>query len=75
MQWLSHTPFAASCTVERQLWFEGVQLPLQDHIKILGVTVDRELRCKSVAHQISLCVSALLTMAGSLDLTWYSNPL
>ncbi|XP_045122826.1 uncharacterized protein LOC123511207 [Portunus trituberculatus] len=30
--------------VEGQLRFEGEQLPLQEHIKILGVTMDRELR-------------------------------
>ncbi|KAK3896262.1 hypothetical protein Pcinc_000066, partial [Petrolisthes cinctipes] len=46
-------------------------LPLQDHVKILGVTFDAELRFDKhihhIAHQASLRVSALRRVAGFLD--------
>ena len=58
-------------TMEGQLRFEDVQLPLQNNIKVLGVTIDRELRFDQhitiVARQTSQRVSALQRMAGSLD--------
>ena len=57
--------------MEGQLRFEGVRLPLQNNIKILGITIDRELRfdqhITTAARQISQHVSALRRMAGSLD--------
>ena len=67
---ISRSP-AAPQAVEGQLRFEGVRLPLQENIKILGVTIDRELRydqhITSVARQTSQRVSALRRVAGSLD--------
>ena len=67
---ISRSP-AASQAVEGLLRFEGEQLTLQEHIKILGVTMDRELRydthITSVARQTSQRVSALRRVAGSLD--------
>ncbi|MPC84609.1 hypothetical protein E2C01_079353 [Portunus trituberculatus] len=67
---VSRSP-AASQAVEGQLQFEGEQLSLQEHIKILVVTIDRELRydthITSVARQTSQRVSALRRVAGSLD--------
>ena len=46
-------------------------MSLQNNIKVLGVTIDRELRfdqhITTVARQISQCMSALRRMAGSLD--------
>ncbi|MPC51602.1 hypothetical protein E2C01_045451 [Portunus trituberculatus] len=57
--------------MEGQLRFEGERLSLQEHIKILGVTISRELRydthITSVARQISQRVSALRRVAGCLD--------
>ena len=52
---VSRSP-AASQAVEGQLQFEGVRLPLQDIIKVLGV-----------ARQTSQRVSAFRRVAGSLD--------
>ena len=67
---ISRSP-AAPQAVEGQLRFGDVRLPLQDNIKILGVTIDQELRfdqhIKSVARQTSQRVSALRRVAGSLD--------
>ncbi|XP_050691049.1 uncharacterized protein LOC126982766 [Eriocheir sinensis] len=57
--------------VDGQLRFGDVQLPLQDNIKVLGITIDRELRydqhIATVARQTSQRVSALRRVAGSLD--------
>ena len=57
--------------MEGQLRFEGVRLLLQNNIKVLEVTIDRELRfdqhITTVARQISQSVSPLRRMAGSLD--------
>ena len=67
---VSRSP-AASQAVEGQLQFEGVRLPLQDTIKVLGITIDRELRydqhITTVARRTSQRVSALRRVAGSLD--------
>ena len=67
---ISRSP-AAPQAVEGQLRFEGVRLPLEDKIKILGVAFDQELRFKqhitSVARQTSQRVSALRRIASSLD--------
>ncbi|XP_050687365.1 uncharacterized protein LOC126980953 isoform X2 [Eriocheir sinensis] len=61
----------ASRAVSGQLRLGGKSLPLQDHIKVLGVTVDQSLRfdlhIRAVARQASLRVSALRRVAGSLD--------
>ncbi|MPC71367.1 hypothetical protein E2C01_065644 [Portunus trituberculatus] len=62
---------AASQTVEGQLRFEGERLSLQENIRILGVTIDHELRydtyITSVARQTSQRVSSLRRVAGCLD--------
>ena len=62
---------AAPRAIEGSVLFGGVPLPLQDHIKILGVDLDRELRfdhhLKNVAHRASLRVSALRRVASFLD--------
>ena len=67
---ISRSP-GASQAVSGQLCFGGKSLPLQEHIKILGVTVDRGLRFNhhvtAVARQASLRVSALRRVAGSLN--------
>ncbi|XP_050714130.1 uncharacterized protein LOC126997114 [Eriocheir sinensis] len=67
---VSRSP-AATQGVEGQLRFGDVQLPLQDNIKVLGITIDRELRydqhIATVARQTSQRVSALRRVAGSLD--------
>ena len=67
---ISRSP-GASQAVTGQLYFGGKSLPLQEHIKVLGVTVDRGLRFDvhvgAVARQASLRVSALRRMAGTLD--------
>ena len=67
---VSQSP-AAPQAVERQLQFEGVRLPIQDTIKVPGVTIGWELRydqhITSVACQTSQRVSALWRVAGSLD--------
>ena len=67
---ISRSP-GASHAVSGQLHFGGQNLPLQDHIKILGVSVDRSLRfdhhTAAVARQTSLRVSALRRMAAVLD--------
>ena len=67
---VSRSP-AAPQAVEGQILFEGVRLPLQDTIKVLGVTIDRELRydqhITAVARQTSQRVPALRRVAGSLD--------
>ena len=60
---LSRSHAAASQAVEGQLQFEGVRLPLQNTIKVLCITIDRELRydqyITTVARQTSQRVSAL----------------
>ena len=52
---------AASCEMEGRVRFGDATLPLQDHVKILGVNVDREprfdLHLQTVARQASLRVS------------------
>ncbi|MPC91667.1 RNA-directed DNA polymerase from mobile element jockey [Portunus trituberculatus] len=67
---ISRSP-AASLAVSGCLCLGGQILPLQESIKVLGVTVDCGLRfdrhVTAVAHQASLRVSALCRMAGSLD--------
>ncbi|KAK3888774.1 hypothetical protein Pcinc_007191 [Petrolisthes cinctipes] len=67
---VSRSP-AASPAVEGKVKFGSVTLPLQDHVKILGVTFDAELRFDKhihhIAHQASLRVSALRRVAGFLD--------
>ncbi|MPD05272.1 hypothetical protein E2C01_101005 [Portunus trituberculatus] len=67
---ISRSP-AASLAVSGRLCLGGQILPLQESIKLLGVTVDCGLRfdrhVAAVAHQASLRVSALRRMAGSLD--------
>ncbi|XP_050714148.1 uncharacterized protein LOC126997138 [Eriocheir sinensis] len=67
---VSRSP-AATQGVEGQLRFGDVQLPLQDNIKVLGITIDQELRydqhIATVARQTSQRVSALRRVAGSLD--------
>ena len=67
---VSRSP-APSQAVEGHLQFEGFRLPPQDTIKVLGVTIDRELRydqyITSVVRQSSQRVSALRRVAGSLD--------
>ncbi|MPC66280.1 hypothetical protein E2C01_060427 [Portunus trituberculatus] len=58
--------------MQGQLRFEGERLSLQEHIKILGITTNRELRygthITSVALQTSQRKSALHWVVGSLDL-------
>ncbi|XP_063854308.1 uncharacterized protein LOC135096605 [Scylla paramamosain] len=60
-----------SHAVSGQLRFGGKSLPLQEYIKILGVSVDRGLRFDHhiavVARQTSLRVSALGRMTNTLD--------
>ena len=67
---ISRSP-AASQAIAGKLLFGGVSLPLQDHIKILGVTADQGLRydrhVSAVASQASQRVSALRRMANTLD--------
>ena len=67
---VSRSP-AATQALKGQLQFGGVQLPLQDNVKILGVAIDRELRydqhLASVASQTSQRVSALRRVASNLD--------
>ncbi|XP_045111706.1 uncharacterized protein LOC123504866 [Portunus trituberculatus] len=67
---ISRSP-AAPPAVSGHLCLGGQILPLQESIKVLGVTVDCGLRfdrhVAAVAHQASLRVSALRRMAGSLD--------
>ena len=62
----------ASCEVEGRVRFGDATLPLQDHIKILEVNVDRELRfdlhLQTVARQASHRVSALCRVAAPTDL-------
>ena len=62
----------ASHAVSGQLRFGGKNLPLQDHVKVLGVSVDRSLRfdhhITAVARQTSLRVSALRRRATTLDI-------
>ncbi|MPC65161.1 hypothetical protein E2C01_059290 [Portunus trituberculatus] len=62
---------AAPMAVSGHLCFGGQTLPVQEHIKVLGVTMECDLRfdhhVAAVANQASLCVSALRGMAGSLD--------
>ncbi len=66
----SRSPAVAQ-VVEGQLQFEGVCLSLQKNIKILGVTIDHQLRfqqhIEAVARQASRRVSALRRVAGNLD--------
>lgn len=61
----------ASHAVAGELCFGGKDLPLQDYIKILGVSVDRSLRfdhhIAAVTRQTSLRVSALRRVANTLD--------
>ena len=67
---ISRSP-GASHAVSGQLRFGDKSLPLQDYVKILGVSVDRSLRfdhhIAGVARQTSLRVSALRRMADTLD--------
>ena len=67
---ISRSP-GASYAVSGHLRFGGKCLPLQDHIKILGVSVDRNLRfdhhIAGIARQTSLRVSALRRVADTLD--------
>ena len=67
---ISRSP-AASQAISGRLLFGGVSLPLQEHIKILGVTVDQGLRydhhVNALACQASQRVSALRRMADTLD--------
>ncbi|KAK3865355.1 hypothetical protein Pcinc_029030 [Petrolisthes cinctipes] len=67
---VSRSP-AASQAVEGKLKFGSITRPLQDHVKILGVTFDVVLRFDKhihhIAHQASLRVSALRRVAGFLD--------
>ncbi|KAG0723849.1 hypothetical protein GWK47_041839 [Chionoecetes opilio] len=67
---ISRSP-AASQAVSGRLCFGGKTLPLQDHIKILGMSVDRGLsfdhHVAAAVHQVSLRVSVLRRVAGSLD--------
>ncbi|XP_063885551.1 uncharacterized protein LOC135113858 [Scylla paramamosain] len=57
--------------MEGRVWFGDTALPLEDHIRILGLDVDRELRfglhLQTIAQQASLCVSALRRVASFLD--------
>ena len=67
---VSRSP-AATQAVDGQLQFGDTALSIEDHIKILGVDVDKELRfnqhIKKVAHLASLRVSALRRVAKFLD--------
>ena len=67
---ISRSPAAAQA-VEGWVRFGAAILPLQEHIKILGVDVDSEMRfsrhLRNVAHQASLRVSALRRVAKFLD--------
>ena len=67
---ISRSP-AASQAVEGRLHFGDAVLPLQDHVKILGVDMDCALRfdrhLRNVAHQASLRVTALRRVAKFLD--------
>ena len=67
---ISWSPSAPQA-MEGQLRFEGVRLLLQNNIKVLGVTIDRELHfdkhITTVAHQISQRVSAIRRIASNLD--------
>uniref|UniRef100_A0A0P4VX79 Uncharacterized protein n=1 Tax=Scylla olivacea TaxID=85551 RepID=A0A0P4VX79_SCYOL len=67
---ISRSP-AASPAVSGCLFFGDQTLPLQEHVKLLGVTVDCGLRfdrhVAAVAHQVSQRVSALRRMSGNLD--------
>ncbi len=57
--------------MEGRVWFGDTALPLEDHIRILGVDVDRKLRfglhLQTIARQASLRVSALRRIASFLD--------
>ena len=67
---ISRSPAAPQALANR-LRFGGSCLPLQNSVKILGVTFDCELRfdhhVAAVAHQTSQRVSALRRVASSLD--------
>ncbi|MPC55026.1 hypothetical protein E2C01_048957 [Portunus trituberculatus] len=67
---ISQSP-AASPAISGRLCFGGQTLLIQEHIKVLGVTVDCglcfDLHVAAVAHQASLRVSALHRMVGSLN--------
>lgn len=67
---ISQSP-GGSYAVSGQMRFGEKSLPLQDYIKILGVSVDRGLRFDHhitvIASQTSLQVSALCRMASTLD--------
>lgn len=67
---ISRSP-ADKLAAEGKLYFNGVHLPVQDTIKILGVEVDRELRfdghIKDIAKKASHRITALRRMAGFLD--------
>ena len=67
---VSRSP-VASQAVEGAGKFGPITLALQDHVKILGVTFDAELRFDKhihhIAHQAFLRVSALRRVAGFLD--------
>ena len=70
---------STSQAVKGQLRFEGEQLSLQERIKILGVTVNRELRYDThitpVAQKTSQPVSALrIHGASSLSTRYKSVP-
>ena len=62
---------AAKLTAEGKLCCNGVPLPLQETVNILGVEVDRELRfdghIKHIAQKASHRVTVLRRMAGFLD--------
>lgn len=58
---------------EGRLHFYDVTLPLQEHVSILGVEVDREMRfghhLNNIAHQAPLRVSVLRRVARYIDAT------
>ena len=67
---ISRSP-AAPQSMGGQLRFEGVRLPLQNNIKVLVATIDRELQfdqhVTTVVRQTSQRVSALRRVADSFD--------
>ena len=68
---ISRSP-AVSQAVSGLVCFGGKCLPLEEHIKVLGVVVDRcrlrfDYYAAAVAQQMSKFVSALRRVAGNLD--------
>ena len=67
---ISRSP-AAKATMRDKITMNGEALPILDHISILGVDIDEELRfdkhITKICHMASLKVTALRRMANTLD--------